>query len=56
MQSDVNSFCQDVILDSVDMAYRDENNILEKIYKKQIFSDFYYEGLNLLEWLRKMYI
>ena len=25
------------------MVYRDENNILEQIYQKQICSDFYYE-------------
>ena len=29
------------------MAYRDENKILEQIFLKQIFSDFYYEDLKL---------
>ena len=27
------------------MAYRDEDSILAQIYQKQIFPDFYYEGL-----------
>ena len=39
MQSDRNSFCGDVVLDSFNMAYRDEDSILYQIYKI-LFSDF----------------
>ena len=48
MQSDGNSFCKDVVLDSVNMTYRDEDSILDQIYGIQILLDFYYEGFNLL--------
>ena len=41
MQSDGNSFWGDGVLDSVNMAYRDEDSILEE----QIFLDYYYEAL-----------
>ena len=37
MQSDGNSFCGDVISDSFNKASKDEDNILEQIYKKQIY-------------------
>ena len=40
MQSDRN---RDVILDSVNMTYRDEDRILDQIYEKQIFWDLYYQ-------------
>ena len=44
MQSLSNSFWGDVVFDSVNMAYRDEDDsIVYKIYQKQIFSDFNYE-------------
>ena len=33
MQSDRNSFGEDVVLDSVDMAYREEDSILDQIYE-----------------------
>ena len=39
MQSDGISFGGDVVLDSFNMVYRDVENILRPIYKKQIFSD-----------------
>ena len=32
MQSDGNSFCGDIVLDSFNKAYRDEDNILDQIY------------------------
>ena len=32
MQSDGNSFCGDVVLDSFNNASRDEDNILDQIY------------------------
>ena len=43
MQSDGNSLWGDVVLDSFNKAYRDEDSILYQIYQKQIFSDFNYE-------------
>ena len=36
MQSDGNSFCGDVVLDSFDMAYRDKDSILDQQYVKLI--------------------
>ena len=35
MQSDGSSFCEDVVLDSFNMVSRDEDNILEQIYKSK---------------------
>ena len=35
---------------------RDEDNILDQIYIKQICSDFYYEDLKFWEWVKKMHI
>ena len=43
MQSDGNSFCGNVGLDSVNMAYSDIDNILDEIINKQIISNFYYK-------------
>ena len=43
MKSCVNSFCRYVFLDSVNMAYRHKNSVLDLIYEKQIFLDRYYE-------------
>ena len=40
MQSLSNCFLGDVVLDNFNMAYMDEDRILD-----QIFSDFYYEDL-----------
>ena len=37
MQSDGKSFCGDVVLDSFNMEYSDEDSILEKKYEKKIF-------------------
>ena len=45
MQSDGNSFYANVFLDSVTMAYRYEDSILEQIYEVQIFVYFYYKDL-----------
>ena len=42
MQSDGNSFCGDVVLDSFNMAYRDDEN---NNYKKNNFFELYYEDL-----------
>ena len=41
MQSDGNSFCGDVVLDSFNMSFRDEDSILEQKYEKQISLDLY---------------
>ena len=35
-----------VVLDSFNKASRDEDNILKEIYKKQIFSDYFYDDFN----------
>jgi len=43
MQSDGNSFCGDVVLDSFNKAYRDEDSILDQKFEKQISEDLYYE-------------
>ena len=43
VQSDGNNFCGDVVLDSFNLAYKDQDNILDKIYEKQIFSVLYYK-------------
>ena len=37
MQSDGKSLCRDVVFDSVNMAYRDEESFLDQIYEKLIF-------------------
>ena len=37
MQSDGNSFCGDVVLDSFNKASRDEDQILDQIYHFKIF-------------------
>ena len=37
MQSDGNSFCGDVVSDSFDKTYRDEDNNLEQYLKAIIF-------------------
>ena len=46
MQSDVNGFQGDVVLDSFNIASRDEDNVFNQIYKNQICSDFFYNDLN----------
>ena len=43
------SFCGDVVLDSLNMEYRDKDSILDQMYQKQIFMDFYYEDLEFYE-------
>ena len=44
-QSLSNSLLGDVVLNSFNMVYGDENSILDQIYEKQIFSTFYSEDL-----------
>ena len=42
MQSYRNSFCEDVVLNSFNMVYRDEDIILDQIYMKQSFWYLYF--------------
>ena len=47
MQSYANSFWGDVILDNFNNVSKDEDNILDQMYKKtNIFSAFCYKDLN----------
>ena len=49
MQSDGKSFGEDVVLDSVDMAYREEDSILDQIYEiyeNKYFLDIYNEDFD----------
>ena len=55
MQSDGNSFCGDVLLDSFKRIFRDEDNILDQEFKKQICSWFYYEEVNFYTNFMKMH-
>ena len=41
MQSDGNSFCWDVVLESANMAYRDEDSTSNQVYEKQIVLELY---------------
>ena len=41
------SFRGDVVLGSFNMGYRDEDSIVDQLYQKQIFSDFYHEDLKV---------
>ena len=41
LQSDRNSFCEDVVSDSFNIAFRDEGRIFYRKYDKQIFWDLY---------------
>ena len=38
-------FLRDVVLDNFNNSSRDENNILDQIHMKQIYSDFYYDEI-----------
>ena len=44
MQSDRKKIWGDVVLDSFNIAFRDEENILGETYKAQICLDFYYDN------------
>ena len=48
MQSDGNSFCQDVVLGSINMASCYEDSILYQIYEIKIFTDIYYENIYII--------
>ena len=56
MQSDRNNFYGDVVLDSFNKASRDEDYILDQIYKKQIISHFYYKDFTFeSDWIKCIY-
>ena len=44
-QSYANSLLGDVVLDGFNVVCKNEDNILDQIYIKQMCSDFYYEDL-----------
>ena len=48
MQSDRNSFCGNVVLDSVNMKHKDEDSIMPNLWK-QLYPDFYYEDFSYQE-------
>ena len=52
-QSYANSFWGYVVLDTFNSVSRDEDNILDQIYKEQICSDFYNDDFKFWEWLWK---
>ena len=56
MQSDGNSFYGDVVLDSFNMVYSDEDSIEEQKHAKRIFWDLYYEDFEFWEWLMNMHL
>ena len=43
-------------MNSFNMAYNDEDSILDQTYIKQTFSGFYYEDFKYLKWLKKIHI
>ena len=53
MQSDEKSFFGDVVLDSFDMSYRDEDSIIDQKYEKQIFCALIMKILNFRRDRRK---
>ena len=53
MQSDGDSFCGDVVLDSFNKASRDENNILDKKYKSKYIRIIFMTILILYDIIRK---
>ena len=53
MKSDGNSFNWDVVLDSFDEASRDEENILDQIYKSK-YSNYFLDDFKSLKHYTKM--
>ena len=56
MQSDGNSFCGDVVLDSFNMLNMDEDSILDQSMKSKHFRLFITEILNFISDFKKMHI
>ena len=48
IQSDGNSFCGDVVLDSFNKASRDEDNILDQKYKSKYVWKYFYDDFHSL--------
>ena len=46
MQSNGDSFCGDVVLDSFNISYRDKDSISDQKYEKQISWALYYEDFS----------
>ena len=55
MQSEGKSYCGDVVLDSFNNVPREEDNILEQIYRNKIFSYFYDKNFNLKPFHENVY-
>ena len=53
MQSDGNSISGEVVLDSFNISYRDDDNIFDKMWEKQISWDFFYEDLKFLKMFKE---
>ena len=53
MQSARNSFCGDVVYDSVTLVSGNDDSILDQICLKHICSDLYYDDFSFLNNLRK---
>ena len=47
--NDENSFCGDVVMDSFNMAYTDEERIEDQKYDEQIFRELYHEDFKFYE-------
>ena len=56
MQSDGNSFCEDVVLNSFNKEAREEDNILDKVYKRKYVRTFIMMILFLYDIIRKCII
>ena len=56
MQSDESRFRGEAVLENVDMAYKDEDSILDQLYGNQLFTNFSYEDWKFSEWSKKMHI
>ena len=41
--TDRKGYFRDIVLDSVNIAFRDEDNIFDKIHEEKIYSDIYHE-------------
>ena len=55
MQSDRNSFCEDVVF-NINISNRDEDSIFDHNNQKQISLDLYYEDLKFEKLIKKMHI
>ena len=49
MQSDGNSFCGDVVLDSFNIVKSDKDSLKDQPYEKRILRDLYHEDFKFYE-------